>query len=136
MEELEVMKEEHIILNGDNIVMTEIESDHIVKTLLFKKENIWDMVDIIGWNKYIVYCSDHELSSKFDNLIQDINTLIFYSETNNITIAETYNRVFELNLRIHKFFTGTDIDINSNYELFHEYEMQTLKRVCNLFNCV
>lgn len=136
MEGQEVMKEEHIILNGDNIVMTEIESDHIVKTLLFKKENIWDMVDIIGWNKYIVYCSDHELSSKFDNLIQDINTLILYSETNNITIAETYNRVFELNLRIHKFFTGTDIDINSNYELFHEYEMQTLKRVCNLFNCV
>lgn len=136
MEEQEVMKEEHIILNGDNIVMTEIESDHIVKTLLFKKENIWDMVDIIGWNKYIVYCSDHELSSKFDNLIQDINTLILYSETNNITIAETYNRVFKLNLRIHKFFTGTDIDINSNYELFHEYEMQTLKRVCNLFNCV
>lgn len=136
MEEQEVMKEEHIILNGDNIVMTEIESDHIVKTLLFKKENIWDMVDIIGWNKYIVYCSDHELSSKEDNLIQDINTLILYSETNNITIAETYNRVFELNLRIHKFFTGTDIDINSNYELFHEYEMQTLKRVCNLFNCV
>lgn len=136
MKEQEVMKEEHIILNGDNIVMTEIESDHIVKTLLFKKENIWDMVDIIGWNKYIVYCSDHELSSKFDNLIQDINTLILYSETNNITIAETYNRVFELNLRIHKFFTGTDIDINSNYELFHEYEMQTLKRVCNLFNCV
>lgn len=136
MEEQEVMKEEHIILNGDNIVMTEIESDHIVKTLLFKKENIWDMVDIIGWNKYIVYCSDHELSFKFDNLIQDINTLILYSETNNITIAETYNRVFELNLRIHKFFTGTDIDINSNYELFHEYEMQTLKRVCNLFNCV
>lgn len=37
--------------NGNNIVMTEIESDHIVKTLLFKKENIWDMIDIIGWNK-------------------------------------------------------------------------------------
>lgn len=136
MEELEVMKEEHIILNGDNIIMTEIESGHIVKTLLFKKENIWDMVDIIGWNKYIVYCSDHELSSKFDNLIHNIITIILHSETNNITIAETYDRVFELNLSIHKFFIGTDIDIDSNYELFHEYEMQTLKRVCNLFNCV
>lgn len=87
MEELEVMKEEHIILNGDNIIMTEIESGHIVKTLLFKKENIWDMVDIIGWNKYIVYCSDHELSSKFDNLIHNIITIILHSETNNITIA-------------------------------------------------
>lgn len=46
MEELEVMKEEHIILNGDNIIMTEIESGHIVKTLLFKKRKY------LGYGRY------------------------------------------------------------------------------------
>ena len=33
MEEQEVMKEEHIILNGDNIVMTETEFDYFKTTL-------------------------------------------------------------------------------------------------------